>query len=74
MAAVMLANGETGTNSAPSLPGMSMANDSKMTMPGKVEPEFSMPYGFPESGAYRIFVQFKRGNKIETAVFDTQVH
>lgn len=74
MAAVMLANGETGTNSAPSLPGMSMANDSKMTMPAKVEPAFSMPYGFPESGAYRIFVQFKRGNKIETAVFDTQVH
>jgi hypothetical protein len=45
-----------------------------MAMPAKVEPELSMPYGFPKSGFYRIFVQFKRGNKIETAGFDTQVH
>ena len=74
MAAVMLANGETGTSSAPSHHGMSMANDSKTTMPTKLEPELSMPYGFPKSGVYRIFVQFKRGKKIETAVFDTQVH
>jgi hypothetical protein len=72
MAAVMLANGETGTSSAPS--GMSMPSDSKMTMPAQVGPELSMPYGFPKSGVYRIFVQFKRGNRIETAVFDTQVH
>jgi hypothetical protein len=74
MAAVMLANGETGASSASSLHGMSMPNDSTMTMPAKVEPELSMPYGFPKSGVYRIFVQFKRGNRIETAVFDTQVH
>jgi len=74
MAALMLANGETGASRAPSPHGMSMPNDSTMTMPAKVEPELSMPYGFPKSGVYRIFVQFKRGNKIETAVFDTQVH
>jgi hypothetical protein len=74
MAAVMLANGETGASRAPSLHGMSMPNDSTMAMPAKVEPELSMPYGFPKSGVYRIFVQFKRGNKIETAAFDTQVH
>jgi hypothetical protein len=72
MAAVMLANGETGASGAPS--GMSMPNDTQMTMPAQVEPELSMPYGFPRSGVYRIFVQFKRGNRIETAVFDTQVH
>jgi hypothetical protein len=53
---------------------MTMPNDSTMAMPAKVEPELSMPYGFPKSGVYRIFVQFKRGNRIETAVFDTQVH
>jgi hypothetical protein len=74
MAAVMLANGETGPSRAPSLHGMSMPNDSTMAMPAKVEPELSMPYGFPKSGVYRIFVQFKRGNKMETAAFDTQVH
>jgi hypothetical protein len=73
MAAVMLANGETGASGARSLSGMSMPNGSNMTMPAKVEPELSMPYGFPQSGVYRIFVQFKRGNKIETAAFDTQV-
>jgi hypothetical protein len=74
MAAVMLANGETGASSAPSLNAMSMPNGSKMDMPAEVGPEFSMPYGFPKGGVYRIFVQFKRGNKIETAAFDTQVH
>ena len=72
MAAVMLANGETEASGAPSV--MSMPNDTQMTMPAQVEPELSMPYGFPRRGAYRIFVQFKRGNRIETAVFDTQVH
>jgi hypothetical protein len=73
MAAVMLANPETGSSNPPSLHGMSMPNDSKMIMPAEVEPELSMPYGFPKSGVYRIFVQFKRGNKIETAVFDARV-
>ena len=28
------------------------------------------PYGFPTAGAYRIFVQMKRGATIETAAFD----
>jgi hypothetical protein len=74
MAAVMLANGETEAGSAPSLKGMTMPNDSRMEMPATVEPELSMPYGFPKSGVYRIFVQFKRGNKVETAAFDTRVH
>ena len=35
--------------------------------------EVSFPYGFPRSGAYRIFVQVKHGDKIETGVFDAQV-
>lgn len=73
MAAVMLANGETGAGGAPPPNGMNMPNDSSMDMPAKVEPELSMPYGFPKSGVYRIFVQFKRGNKIETAAFEAQV-
>ena len=29
--------------------------------------------GFPKPGLYRVFVQFKRGDKVETAVFDTEV-
>jgi hypothetical protein len=32
--------------------------------------DFAFPYGFPKPGPYRIFVQFKRGDVIETAAFD----
>jgi hypothetical protein len=36
-----------------------------MTLPGT----FEFPYAFPDTGAYRVWVQVRRGDKIETAAF-----
>jgi hypothetical protein len=45
-----------------------------MTMrPAALAPEVGFPYGFPQTGSYRIFVQIKRSGRVETGVFDAQV-
>jgi hypothetical protein len=36
--------------------------------------EVTFPYGFPRPGRYRIFVQMKRADKVETGVFDAEVY
>jgi hypothetical protein len=36
-------------------------------------PTVTFPYGFPESGDYRIFVQMKRAGRIVTGAFDAHV-
>jgi len=64
MASLMMAS----TSSSDSMAGMDM-NSAQA-----ISPELSMPYGFPKPGHYRIFLQFKRANKIETAHFDTVVN
>ena len=61
MASMMMASADPSA-----MPEMKMATD-------KVSPELSIPYGFPKPGLYRIFLQFKRAGRIETASFDTRV-
>lgn len=41
--------------------------------PGAAPSAFSLPYEFPTSGNYRLWVQFKAEGRIETAIFDTTV-
>ena len=83
MAAMMMAAAQNQANAAN--PG-TMTSTPEMTGPGMTEPGMTMsntkdqasgvpntvgfPYGFPTAGAYRIFVQMKHGQTIETGAFD----
>ena len=52
---------------------MNMPNMPQMSA-AKVAPDISFPYGFPQPGLYRIFLQVKRSGRIETAFFDALVN
>jgi hypothetical protein len=65
MAAYMMANG------ASSSAGMNMAGMKMNASP--VPATVGFPYGFPTAGRYRIFVQMKHGETVETGVFDVDV-
>ena len=41
--------------------------------PSALAPTVEFPYGFPTPGRYRIFVQMKHGDTVETGVFDAEV-
>jgi hypothetical protein len=49
--------------------GLPMEHGSMHALPADV----SFPYGFPQPGDYRLFVQIKRHGQVETGVFDTHV-
>lgn len=74
MAAMVMANSNVSmndqshstANNMGTMPGMDMVSND---LPNTV----SFPYGFPSPGLYRIIVQMKHGNTIETGVFDTDV-
>jgi hypothetical protein len=68
MPAVMMANESSGL----SMNGM--AGESAMNMSAEpISPIVAFPYGFPSTGAYRIFIQMKHGSAVETGVFDANV-
>ena len=69
MAAFMMANPNAGMpadQGAMNMPGMNMDH---AALPNTV----SFPYGFPSAGQYRIFVQMKHGDVVETGAFDASV-
>jgi hypothetical protein len=53
----------------------SLGNSSTMAamQPPHVGSSVDFPYGFPTPGRYRIFIQMKHGDTVETGVFDADV-
>lgn len=70
MAALMMANPQSqmqhAGNESGNMPGMTMSG-------GQLPASVTFPYGFPSSGSYRIFVQMKHGQTVETGIFDAAV-
>lgn len=68
MVAFMMANPKANMqgHGEMNMPGMNMGHEA---LPNTV----SFPYGFPAAGQYRLFVQMKHGNVIETGAFDATV-
>jgi len=70
MAAMMMAQAQNGTPSSQNgmgdMRGMDMGQ-------GPAPNVVSFPYGFPSEGSYRIFIQMKHGDIVETGVFDADV-
>ncbi len=71
MAALDLAQAGLTTQSPAAVSGMEMGMTHSS---GGLPPDVRFPYGFPQPGTYRIFVQVKRSGRIETAVFNARVH
>jgi hypothetical protein len=69
MAALDLA--QTGLSSLAPLGAPPHSMDMSHAAP--VSPKFDIPYGFPHAGNYRVFVQIKRHDKVQTAAFDALV-
>jgi len=74
MVAMMLANP---SQNMPKMQGMKMANMQMGFMPVQTMERAAnvavFPYSFPNAGSYRIIVQMKHGDTVETGAFDVAV-
>jgi hypothetical protein len=68
MAAFMLAQKQNSAGME-GMDGMDMGEQASSALPNEV----TIPYGFPSAGGYRIFVQMKHGQTVETGIFDAIV-
>jgi hypothetical protein len=69
----MLANGSSGEMAdTSSMGGMDMTGPATATAKD-IPPTVEFPYGFPTPGRYRVFIQMKHANTVETGVFDADV-
>ena len=75
MAALELAQeGLPGSVDSTQMPmSMPMQMSTTISESGPLPSEVRFPYGFPQPGDYRIYVQVKRGGRVETGVFDAHV-
>ena len=75
MPAVMLADASTAAASnTPAMGGMAMPGMAMSATPSEpISSTVEFPYGFPSPGRYRIFIQMKHANTVETGVFDVEV-
>jgi hypothetical protein len=74
MASLMMAQGQLPNAKSDADINMSQMDHRSMSAStGGVPSEVAFPYGFPRAGRYRIIVQMKRGDTVETGIFDADV-
>jgi hypothetical protein len=73
MASLSLTQNDAAMVGMAGMAGMDHSGMTSMNMMQALPPEVSFPYGFPKPGDYRIYVQVKRGGKVETGIFDARV-
>ena len=76
MAALMMAEQKSGVQTT-DIAGMKMAGmdmSAGHSAPAALPNEVQFPYGFPTPGRYRIFVQMKHSDTVETGIFDASVN